>query len=53
MRQEGQGWHATLESEQHGRIDVTARAIVNAAGPWTAQFANAASGLTATTNSAT
>ena len=48
VRQEGQGWHATLESEQHGRIDVTARAIVNAAGPWTAQFANAASGVSNT-----
>ncbi len=41
VRQQGAGWHATLASEQHGRIDVNARAIVNAAGPWTAQFAKA------------
>jgi glycerol-3-phosphate dehydrogenase len=41
VRQQGDGWHATLESEQHGRIEVKARAIVNAAGPWTAQFAKA------------
>jgi glycerol-3-phosphate dehydrogenase len=44
VRQQGQGWRATLDSEQHGRIEVNARAIVNAAGPWTAQFANAAAG---------
>ncbi|MGV8892488.1 MAG: glycerol-3-phosphate dehydrogenase [Burkholderiaceae bacterium] len=52
VQQQGQGkegtWHATLESEQHGRIEVKARAIVNAAGPWTAQFANAASGVSNT-----
>ncbi|MEO6351664.1 MAG: glycerol-3-phosphate dehydrogenase [Burkholderiaceae bacterium] len=46
VRQAGEGWHATLASEQHGRIEVSARAIVNASGPWTAQFANAASGTT-------
>ena len=44
VRQQDSGWHATLESEQHGRIEVRARAIVNAAGPWTAQFADAAVG---------
>ncbi|MES2261638.1 MAG: glycerol-3-phosphate dehydrogenase [Pseudomonadota bacterium] len=44
VRQEGRGWHATLASEQHGRIEVNARAIVNAAGPWTGQFADAAVG---------
>ncbi|WP_229218845.1 glycerol-3-phosphate dehydrogenase [Rugamonas brunnea] len=42
--QQGQGWTATLESEEHGRIDVQARAIVNAAGPWAGQMANAAGG---------
>jgi glycerol-3-phosphate dehydrogenase len=48
VKQEENGWRATLESEQHGRIEVKARAIVNAAGPWTAQFANAASGVSNT-----
>ncbi|MEO8170443.1 MAG: glycerol-3-phosphate dehydrogenase, partial [Oxalobacteraceae bacterium] len=46
VRQAGEGWHATLASEQHGRIEVSARAIVNASGPWTAQFAKAAIGTT-------
>lgn len=44
VRRQDQGWRARLDSEQYGRIDVNARAIVNAAGPWTAQFANAVSG---------
>ena len=44
VRQQGEGWQATLDSEQHGRIAVQARAIVNAAGPWTGQFADAAMG---------
>ena len=44
VRQDGQGWRATLDSDEYGRIDVNARAIVNAAGPWAAQFAAAASG---------
>lgn len=48
VKQEEGAWRATLASEQHGRIEVKARAIVNAAGPWTAQFANAASGVTNT-----
>jgi len=39
VRQQGEGWHATLRSAQHGELDVTARAIVNAAGPWAARFA--------------
>ena len=41
VKQEEGAWRATLASEQHGRIDIKARAIVNAAGPWTAQFASA------------
>ena len=44
VKQQEGAWRATLESEQHGRIEVNARAIVNAAGPWTAQFASAAAG---------
>jgi glycerol-3-phosphate dehydrogenase len=44
VRQEGGLWCATLASEQHGAIAVRARAVVNAAGPWTAQFADAAAG---------
>lgn len=43
-RREGELWHATLENEEDGRIQVQARAIVNAAGPWTAQFADAVPG---------
>lgn len=39
----GKRWKATLESESEGRIEVSARAIVNAAGPWAAQFAGLAS----------
>lgn len=48
-RREGHMWHAVLESEQDGRVEVQeirARAIVNAAGPWTAQFADAVPGAT-------
>ena len=41
VRQEGRRWHVSLDSEQHGRMGISARAIVNAAGPWAAQFANA------------
>ncbi|MFT5644925.1 MAG: glycerol-3-phosphate dehydrogenase [Janthinobacterium sp.] len=48
VQREGEGWHATLDSKQHGRIDIKARAIVNAAGPWTAKFASAAAGKTGT-----
>ncbi|MRV76154.1 glycerol-3-phosphate dehydrogenase [Duganella sp. FT92W] len=44
VRQEGDGWHATLDSIEQGRIDVRARAIVNAAGPWTGRFAAGALG---------
>ncbi|WP_025916660.1 glycerol-3-phosphate dehydrogenase [Herminiimonas sp. CN] len=38
---DGRLWRATLESAQSGRCEVGARAIVNAAGPWAAQFAAA------------
>jgi glycerol-3-phosphate dehydrogenase len=40
----GDGWRAALESERGARYEVNARAIVNAAGPWTAQFAHAVEG---------
>jgi len=42
VRREGDGWRATLDSAERGRIEVQARAVVNAAGPWTGQFAAAA-----------
>jgi glycerol-3-phosphate dehydrogenase len=41
VQQEGESWNVSLESEQYGHISVRARAIVNATGPWTEQFANA------------
>jgi glycerol-3-phosphate dehydrogenase len=37
-------WRAMLESEDGARYEVEARAIVNAAGPWAAQFAALAEG---------
>ena len=39
-------WQAQLQQQDGSKLDVTARAIVNAAGPWAAQFAGsvAASG---------
>ena len=40
---DGDGWRAVLESSAGGRIDVAARAVINAAGPWAAQFAGMAS----------
>jgi glycerol-3-phosphate dehydrogenase len=43
-RREGDAWHATLQAEDGQRKTLRARAIVNAAGPWTAQFAGAAGG---------
>jgi len=43
-RREGEGWVATLAGEQGGRTTVRARALVNAAGPWTAQFLQSAAG---------
>jgi glycerol-3-phosphate dehydrogenase len=39
--QEGTSWRVSLDSEQFGHIEVRARAVVNATGPWTEQFANA------------
>ena len=42
-RRDGGGWRATLETAGGGQIDVAARAVVNAAGPWAAQFAGMAS----------
>ena len=42
VRRDTDGWCATLEGAR--AMEVRARAIVNAAGPWTAQFASAASG---------
>ncbi|HJV02786.1 MAG TPA: glycerol-3-phosphate dehydrogenase [Burkholderiaceae bacterium] len=44
IAQQGRGWNATLDSADHGRIEIHARAIVNAAGPWAGQMANAAGG---------
>jgi glycerol-3-phosphate dehydrogenase len=41
VQQEDKSWRVSLDSEQYGHIDVRARAIVNATGPWTEQFANA------------
>ena len=37
-RRAGNIWHATLQDDQ-GATEITACAMVNAAGPWTAQFA--------------
>jgi glycerol-3-phosphate dehydrogenase len=38
VRREGEHWSATLESADGGTFSVTARAVVNASGPWVAQF---------------
>jgi glycerol-3-phosphate dehydrogenase len=38
------GWRAELEDTQGVRYEVTARAIVNAAGPWAAHFADSVNG---------
>ena len=35
----GSRWQASLDSAPNGRIEVNAKAIVNAAGPWAAQIA--------------
>ena len=43
-RREGDIWHAVLEHQREGGVqqeEVRARAIVNAAGPWAARFAQA------------
>ena len=39
----GRSWNVTLERADDGPLQVTARAIVNAAGPWVAQFLDGAS----------
>lgn len=38
VRREQGGWHAIIDKPGCGRIAVKARALVNAAGPWTADF---------------
>jgi glycerol-3-phosphate dehydrogenase len=38
----GRNWNATLEHADGRKVRVTARAVVNAAGPWVAQFLDAA-----------
>ncbi|MEG0880094.1 MAG: glycerol-3-phosphate dehydrogenase [Janthinobacterium sp.] len=43
-RRDGGAWQATLQAGDGQRQVLRARAIVNAAGPWTAQFAGAAGG---------
>jgi glycerol-3-phosphate dehydrogenase len=46
-RRDGDRWHAVLESEHGERtqlLEVRARAIVNAAGPWAARFADSVLG---------
>jgi glycerol-3-phosphate dehydrogenase len=37
-RRDGERWHVTLQDEQGRTQSWTARALVNAAGPWAAQF---------------
>ena len=39
---QGERWRARLQKEDGSRVEITARAIVNAAGPWAAQFADLA-----------
>ena len=39
----GRNWSATLERADDGKLQVTARVIVNAAGPWVARFLDDAS----------
>lgn len=43
-RRDGAQWLATLQGPDGTRTALRARAIVNAAGPWTAKFAGAAGG---------
>lgn len=38
VRHAGKRWHALLEANDGTRREVTARALVNAAGPWAARF---------------
>nr|WP_169788112.1 glycerol-3-phosphate dehydrogenase [Caldimonas brevitalea] len=37
-RRSATGWHATLQSRDGETVTVSARAVVNAAGPWAGQF---------------
>ena len=39
---QGERWRARLQKEDGSQVEITARAIVNAAGPWAAQFAGLA-----------
>jgi len=38
LQRDGDGWRATLRQGERGVLAVRARAVVNAAGPWAAQF---------------
>ncbi|MBY0555589.1 MAG: glycerol-3-phosphate dehydrogenase [Burkholderiaceae bacterium] len=42
LQRQGSGWQADLHKQGCGDIRVTARCVVNAAGPWTAQLLHAA-----------
>ena len=42
VKRDGDLWRATLQSQSGTEYKVNARAMVNAAGPWTAEFAQAA-----------
>jgi glycerol-3-phosphate dehydrogenase len=44
-RRENGVWRATLEAADAARVDVTARAIVNAAGPWVRDVLEALAGV--------
>jgi glycerol-3-phosphate dehydrogenase len=43
-RRDGERWRAVLQDARGGQCEVDAGAIVNAAGPWTARFADAVGG---------
>ncbi|MNK26539.1 Aerobic glycerol-3-phosphate dehydrogenase [compost metagenome] len=38
LRRDGDGWQATLQQGDGRELSVRARSVVNAAGPWTAEF---------------
>ena len=44
-RRDGALWRLTLESARDGRGEITARALVNAAGPWVADVLGGVAGL--------
>jgi glycerol-3-phosphate dehydrogenase len=46
-KRENGNWRCTLRDEQGGEVQVLARAIVNAAGPWVDQFLKEAAGAKA------